>query len=181
MSTQRPIEGGDTASRLRPIYNGASGETSARLRPAAEPAGYWTAQGTTGHYLAEPGGTGGRFGFFRWDMGPDSEGPGPHFHRTFDEMFYILAGTVRLYDGTRWFDAKPGDTLYVPAGGIHGFTNTSGAPASMVFLVTPGADRAAYFAELAHIAAEGRELSDTEWAEVFDRHDNVMLPDDGAR
>ncbi len=48
-------------------------------------------------------------------------------------------------------------------------------------LLTPGADRAAYFAELAHIAADGRELTDAEWADVFARHDNVMLPDDGAR
>jgi len=75
-----------------------------------------------------------------------------------------------------WFDATPGDMLYVPAGRIHGFTNTSGAPASMLMLLAPGADRAAYFGELAAIAASGRELSDLEWAEVFTRHDNVMLP-----
>jgi hypothetical protein len=86
-----------------------------------------------------------------------------------------------LYDGTRWFDATPGDTLYVPAGGIHGFTSTSGAPASMLMLLTPGADRAAYFGELAAIAAEGRELSDAEWAEVFARHDNGMLRGDRTR
>jgi hypothetical protein len=51
-------------------------------------------------------------------------------------------------------------------------------PASMLMLLTPGADRAAYFAELAAIAASGRELSEAEWAEVFDRHDNVMLSGD---
>jgi hypothetical protein len=46
---------------------------------------------------------------------------------------------------------------------------------------TPGADRAAYFSELAAIADSGRELSDAEWAEVFAGHDNVMLPGDGTR
>jgi hypothetical protein len=40
------------------------------------------------------------------------------------------------------------------------------------------ARRAAYFNELAAIADSGRELSDAEWAEVFARHDNVMLADD---
>jgi hypothetical protein len=71
--------------------------------------------------------------------------------------------------------------LYVPPGGIHGFTNASGAPASMLMLLTPGADRAAYFSELAAIADNGRELSGAEWSEVFARHDNVMLPGDGTR
>lgn len=85
-------------------------------------------------------------------MSATSGGPGPHFHRTYDETFYVISGTVRLYDGNRWFDAGPGDMLYVPAGGIHAFTNDSGAPASMLMLLTPGANRAAYFAELTHIA-----------------------------
>lgn len=114
-------------------------------------------------------------------MSPASGGPGPHFHRTYAETFYILTGTIRLYDGTRWFDATPGDMLHVPAGGIHGFTNTSAAPASLLMLLIPGADRAAYFAELARIAAGERSLSDAEWAEMLARHDNVMLPDDGTR
>lgn len=99
---------------LHPIYHGHTGEPSARYRPASQPLGYTTAKGTAGHYLASPEGTGGRFSLYRWDMSPASGGPGPHFHRTYDETFYILAGTVRLYDGTRWFDATPGDMLYVP-------------------------------------------------------------------
>ena len=164
-----------------PLYRGGAGEPSARVRPAGQPPGYRTAKGTAGHYLAAPQDTTGRFSLYRWDMSPASGGPGPHFHRTYAETFYVLAGTIRLYDGTRWFDATPGDMLYVPPGGIHGFTNASGAPASMLMLLTPGADRAAYFGELAAIADNGRELSGAEWSEVFARHDNVMLPGDGTR
>ena len=165
----------------QPLYRGGAGEPSARFRPAGQPPGYRTAKGTAGHYLAAPQDTTGRFSLYRWDMSPASGGPGPHFHRTYAETFYVLAGTIRLYDGTRWFDATPGDMLYVPPGGIHGFTNASGAPASMLMLLTPGADRAAYFSELAAIADNGRELSGAEWSEVFARHDNVMLPGDGTR
>ena len=36
-----------------------------------------------------------------------------------------------------------GDFLFVPEGGIHGFRNESGAPASMLLLFAPGAPRAA--------------------------------------
>lgn len=159
----------------QPIYHGDTGHTGATLRSASEPPGYTTANGTVGHFLAAPADTSGRFSLYRWDMSATSDGPGPHFHRTYDETFYIISGTVRLYDGTRWFDAHPGDQLHVPAGGIHGFTNTSGKPASMLMLMTPGADRAAYFTELAQIAAEGRNLTESEWAEVFARHDNVVV------
>jgi mannose-6-phosphate isomerase-like protein (cupin superfamily) len=34
-------------------------------------------------------------------------GPGPHFHRTYDETFVVLSGTVRLYGGRTWFNAHP--------------------------------------------------------------------------
>ena len=33
-------------------------------------------------------------------------GPGPHFHRSISEAFYVLSGTVRLYDGTEWVDGN---------------------------------------------------------------------------
>lgn len=162
---------------LDPIYTGAAGDASALFRPAGLPPNYSTSKGTAGHFLASPEQTGGAFSLYRWDMSPTSGGPGPHFHRTYAETFYVLSGSVRLYDGTCWRDGEPGDALYVPPGGIHAFTNVSGAPASMLMLITPGADRGAYFNELADIAASGRVLSDDEWAELHARHDNVMLED----
>ena len=41
-------------------------------------------------------------------------GANPHYHRTISESFFVLSGTVRLYDGARWFDAVAGDFAYVP-------------------------------------------------------------------
>ncbi len=158
-------------------YPGEHGHRNATFRPTSEPPGYTTSQGTAGHYLASTTLTEGRFSLFRWDMSSTSGGPSPHFHRTYAETFYILAGTVRLYDGHTWFDANPGDLLYVPPGGIHAFRNDSGAPASMLMLLSPGADREAYFAELAQITAEQRELTDDEWTDLLTRHDNVMVTD----
>jgi mannose-6-phosphate isomerase-like protein (cupin superfamily) len=55
-------------------------------------------------------------------------GPGgaaPHFHRTFSESFYILSGTVALYDGASWTDGTAGDFHYAPEGGIHAFRQLS--------------------------------------------------------
>lgn len=55
--------------------------------------------------------------------------------------FYILEGSVAIYDGDKWSDTEPGDWIHVPAGGTHGFKNTSGAPAKMLLHFAPGAPR----------------------------------------
>jgi len=134
------------------------------------------------HHLATQASTGGEYGLFRWDMAAAPSGPDPHFHRSMSEAFYVLEGTVALFDGDAWTDAGPGDFLYVPPGGIHAFRNRSGAPASMLMLFAPGAPREEYFAELARIGESGRSLSDQEWQELYARHDQVMVdtrpPDD---
>jgi mannose-6-phosphate isomerase-like protein (cupin superfamily) len=120
--------------------------------------------------------TAGRFGLFEWNMVARSGGPGPHFHKTFSESFFILSGTVRLYDGARWVDATTGDFLHVPEGGVHAFRNESDAPASMLILFAPGVPRERYFQELADIANTGRTLSEDEWTELFARHDQYRAP-----
>ena len=119
--------------------------------------------------------TDGLYGLYRWDLLPTTPEPAPanagHYHRTFSEAFYILDGTVALYDGDTWREATAGDYLFVPPGGVHSFANTSGAAASMLVLFAPGAPREPYFEELAAIRAEGRQLSPEEWDEIYARHD----------
>jgi mannose-6-phosphate isomerase-like protein (cupin superfamily) len=156
-----------------PRYHGETGEVSARLRPQAhEPELRYTSGGSV-HYLATGASTGNEFGLYRWDFGTGVSGPDAHFHKTISESFYILSGTVRLYDGARWSDASSGDFLFVPEGGIHAFRNESGEPASMLLLFAPGAPREDYFETLADAAR--RRMSDDERAEFFLRHDTYWL------
>ncbi|GAA3617056.1 cupin domain-containing protein [Nonomuraea rosea] len=131
--------------------------------------------GTKVHYLATGGSTNGAYGLYRWDMSARPSGPGAHFHRTMTESFYVLSGTIRLFNGDKWADGKPGDFLFLPEGGVHSFRNESGEPASMLILFTPGAPREAYFEELAEIATTGRELTPEEWTELYLRHDQYMV------
>lgn len=154
-----------------PRYFGDAGETSAWHRPAGHAPELTYPNGNTVHYLATGESTGGLFGLYRWEMGPTPSGPGPHFHRSISESFYILSGTVRIYDGTRWIDTEPGDWVHVPAGGIHGFRNESGAPASMLLHFSPGAPREGYFEGLVDLA----DMSDEERAAFYLHHDNVWL------
>lgn len=157
-----------------PRYLGDEGEISARYRPTDQKPELTIGSGTAMHYLATGASTHGQFGLYRVDMRPRTPGPSAHFHRTMSETFFILSGTVRLFNGERWIDATAGDFLYVPEGGVHAFHNESGESASMLLLFAPGAPREAYFEALAEIAA-GRQVSDEEWTDLCLRHDNYFI------
>lgn len=153
-----------------PRYDGEGGEVSARLRRGTEAPDL--VLGNTGvHYLATGGSTEGAFGLYRWDMNGDRGGAAPHFHRSFSESFYVLSGTVSVYDGDAWVDAAAGDYAYVPPGGIHGFANHSDAPASMLILFSPGAPREQYFEALPTLGT----MNDEERSAFFRHHDNLYV------
>ena len=157
-------------------YHGQGAEPSAWLRTADHPPEIDSpTPGQSAHYLATGASTGGDFGLYRWNMGAHPSGPGPHFHRTMSESFFVLEGSVRLYDGQRWLDAGAGDFLHVPPGGVHGFRNESGTPASMLILFTPGAPREAYFEGLAAVAAGTRTMTDEERLAFLEAHDNYFV------
>jgi quercetin dioxygenase-like cupin family protein len=156
-------------------YQGDGEEGTARLRDGIPPLKMGSGIATNATFVAPGSVTGGEFGLFRWDMPAGSGGSGLHFHRGFSESFYVIAGTMKLWHESRWTEVSEGGFLYVPPGGVHGFANESGAPASMIILFAPGVAREKYFEELAAIRTEGRVLSDEERADLFARHDQVNL------
>ncbi len=117
-----------------PKYDGEPGLVNARLRRAGSEPDVRYKNGGTAEYLATGDSTNGQFGLYRWNMSPAVSGPDPHFHRSISESFFVISGAIKLYDGKTWVDAKPGDFLFVPEGGIHGFRNESGEDASMLIL-----------------------------------------------
>jgi mannose-6-phosphate isomerase-like protein (cupin superfamily) len=158
-----------------PRYLGSTGDVSAWFRPASTPPELTRPGGGAAHFLATGARTDDRFGLYRWDMGPGAGGAGSHFHRTFSESFFVLSGTVQLFDGKDWVDGRPGDFTFVPEGGLHGFRNESGEPASLLILFAPGAPREAYFEGLVEMA-EGRwKPSEEELQAFFEEHDNIYV------
>ena len=157
-----------------PAYLGEDGEVSATLRSADAEAELVYPNGTRVSYFATHDSTGGLFGMYKWEMTGERAGPGPHFHRTITESFFVLTGTIKIYDGREWVDAQPGDFVHVPIGGIHGFRNESGEPASMLIHFAPGAGREGYFEGLARFAVDGQP-SDEELARFYAEHDNTWV------
>ena len=123
-----------------PVHLG-TGELTATFRPADTPRELEYGGGSGARYLATGASTGGRFGLYRWEMGPGGGGPGPHFHRALSESFYVLDGSVEIFDGTRWLPTGPGDFVHFQPGVVQGFRNGSGDQAAMLLLFAPGAPR----------------------------------------
>ena len=160
------LEPRDLGSYPDPRYDGAGGEITATVRLAGVTPELDRRTSMTS-YLATGASTHGQFGLYRWDFKGPPSGPEPHFHRSISESFFVLSGTVRLFDGKRWVDGDPGDFLYVPEGGIHAFRNESGEPASMLILFAPGAPREDYFERV----ATASQMSQQERTEFYLRHD----------
>lgn len=155
-------------------YDGDPGEVTATLRRSDHAPELVYASVGSVHYLATGASTAGEFGLYRWEMPTGPGGPDPHFHKSISEWFFVLSGTIQLYDGSAWVDGRPGDFLFVPEGGIHGFRNESGEPASMLTMFAPGAPREDYFETLAELG-QGRTMTDEEKREFFLRHDTFWV------
>lgn len=156
-------------------YTGRTGQNSGVFRRDIDPLVMSPDGDTTATFVAPGTVTRGEFGLYRWDMPAGATGAGAHFHRGFSESFYIVSGTVALFDGAAWTAAHEGDFLYVPPGGIHGFANNSDSPASMLILFTPGIAREEYFQELSEIRRNGTTPTQQEWTDLLARHDQVNL------
>ena len=156
-----------------PVYLGEPGLADATFRGAGHALEVTYRSGGTAHYLATGASTGGHFGLYRWEMPETPGGPGPHFHRSISESFFVVSGIVGLYDGTAWTEATAGDFLYVPEGAIHAFRNQHG-PASMLILFAPGAPREDYFETLARVS-EGMTMTDEEKTAFYLRHDTFWV------
>lgn len=156
------------------LYDGETGEVSATIHPADAPPDLVYPNGVRVTYLATGEGSGGLFGLYRWEFSQAASGPGPHFHHTLAESFYILSGSVRVYDGNEWVSTQPGDFLHVPPGGLHGFRNESGEPASMLLHFAPGAPREGYFEGLNRLA-RGEEWTSEEYDAFMVEHDNTWV------
>ncbi|MFI6880001.1 cupin domain-containing protein [Streptomyces sp. NPDC050400] len=153
------------------VYRGENGEISASFRAESTPPELGERGRDAIHYLATTTTTRGEFGLYRVEMRAKAGGPRTHFHKRISESFYILDGTVRLFDGADWIDAHKGDFLHVPQGGLHAFRNDSDAPAEMLLLFTPGAPREEYFEQVSQLA----DATDEERAKFFDKHDSYFV------
>jgi quercetin dioxygenase-like cupin family protein len=120
------------------IQNPVSGERIEFLRTAAD---------TDGELLE-----------FELDLAPDGRVPGAHVHPEQEERFHVLEGTMKFRLGMRTIVAEAGDSVAVPAGRVHKFTNGGDGRARARVEVVPALDMEDLLCTTAELAHEGNVL-----------------------
>jgi quercetin dioxygenase-like cupin family protein len=89
------------------------------------------------------------------ELSPDGHVPGAHVHPEQTETFHVLEGTMKFRMGLRRIVAKAGDTVVVPAGKVHRFSNGGDETARCRVEVTPALDMEQLFETAVELAIEG--------------------------
>jgi quercetin dioxygenase-like cupin family protein len=63
--------------------------------------------------------------------------PSSHTHKTEDEMFYVLEGSITFRCGEDTFDLEKGSFIFLPAGIEHGYTIQAEAPVRLIVVTSP--------------------------------------------
>jgi quercetin dioxygenase-like cupin family protein len=100
--------------------------------------------------------TAGSLDMFELTLQPEGRMPVPHYHESWEETIYGVSGTVSYTVEGQAHDLGPGESLFIPRGKVHGFSNRSGAPATCLCILTPGVLGPAYFRELATLLHAGK-------------------------
>ena len=117
--------------------------------------------------------TGGRLTAYEFAMPPATAGPPLHLHRSWDEAFYVLAGTVTFLIDGRTSAVAAGGFVFVPRGVLHTFWNEGDAPARQLTVFAP-AGIEHYFAEATAALAAGGEESLAAAVALMEKHDMVV-------
>jgi quercetin dioxygenase-like cupin family protein len=107
-------------------------------------------------FLRDKRDTAGSLDMFELTLQPEGRMPVPHYHESWEETVYGVTGRVNYLVDGQSHDIGPGDSLFIPRGKIHGFSNRSGAPATCLCILTPGVLGPEYFRELAALLSTGQ-------------------------
>jgi quercetin dioxygenase-like cupin family protein len=91
-----------------------------------------------------------------WEMvlSPGGRVPASHAHPEQEERFTVLRGRLALRVGGRSTTARPGDTVTVPRGTVHSFSNAGRVPVRVLVETRPALDMAALLATAAEMAKD---------------------------
>jgi quercetin dioxygenase-like cupin family protein len=95
---------------------------------------------------------------FELTLSPDGRVPGAHVHPEQEEAFHVLEGTMKFRLGLSTIVAEAGDTVVVPAGRVHKFSNGGDTEARVLVEVTPALDMEELLVTTAELADEGKVL-----------------------
>lgn len=117
--------------------------------------------------------TGGHMGCDEVTMKPGFLGAPPHMHKTFDEICYVLEGTINIMVGDEVFEVNAGDWHLRPRGIVHTFWNSGKENARFIDIYVPGGHEA-YMMELASLFENNNKPKPADFVALANKHDIVF-------
>jgi mannose-6-phosphate isomerase-like protein (cupin superfamily) len=102
---------------------------------------------------------------------PGKEGAPPHLHKQASELFFVLAGALRVLVGDNITTLRQGDFLVIPPGTLHAFEAAGSEETEVLFVLTQAKPRFDYYRLLEGVyrgETDPAELGKT--SELFDNH-----------
>lgn len=94
-----------------------------------------------------------------------------HLHRSDDEAWYVLEGSLMFRVGNDDIEAHAGSAVLAPAGAVHTYWNPSADAARYLIIMTPNIH---HLIQAIHaMPVRTRDAL----AAVFEEHDSTLLPD----
>src|SRR5579862_4197241 len=82
--------------------------------------------------------TGGSLDFFEMTVQPNARMPVPHYHESWDETVYALAGVTTFRIDGQDLEVGPGQTTFIKRGIVHSFRNDTQEPTTCLVILSPG-------------------------------------------
>ena len=99
--------------------------------------------------------TAGSLDAFEMIVQPNARMPVAHYHESWDETIYGLTGASTWRVNGEDLVLKPGQSVFIKRGIVHGFRNDTREAASCLCILTPGVLGPGYFREIAAVLAGG--------------------------
>ena len=106
-------------------------------------------------FLLEAADTNGSAAMFEFTVPVGAKVPIPHYHESYDETIYGLAGVITFTVEGKPIDIGPGETCFIPRGAVHGFDNLKQQDAKALTVITPALLGPIFFKEVAAILNAG--------------------------
>jgi len=110
---------------------------------------------TSVQFLLEAADTKGSVAMFEFEVPVGAKVPLPHSHENYDETIYGIEGIITFTLNGKAIDVKPGETLFIPRGAVHGFNNHGNVNVKSLAVITPALIGPNFFKECAEIVNAG--------------------------
>lgn len=102
-------------------------------------------------FLLEGADTNGQLAMFEFSVPPGARVPLPHHHEHYDETIYGLEGIITFVVDGEPKEIKASESLFIPRGAVHGFSNNAETKFKALAVVTPAEIGPQFFRDSAEV------------------------------